>query len=321
MLNNYGSCRYDTAAQLCALVYAKETGDMKFADWAEGQMEYIMGDNPMNRAYIVGYSDNAASHPHHRAAHGSKTLNMDDPLDQTHVLWGALVGGPDEDDFHIDETKDFIYNEVAVDYNAAFTGACAGLYEYYGKKMGNKPVENFPPSEESIKGEINEVYIQARVMQENDARSQIEISICNDTSIPPRYIDTLSAKYFFNVNELINAGQSVDDVTVDIYYDQENADSDGKSFATISQPVKWDDKGTYYVEISWDGCSFYGTRAFHFGLIADMDSNYTTHWDPSDDYSREGLIEETYTLTEKITAYQDGELVWGTEPIPGYTVI
>lgn len=87
MLNNYGSCRYDTAAQLCALVYAKETGDMKFADWAEGQMEYIMGDNPMNRAYIVGYSDNAASHPHHRAAHGSKTLNMDDPLDQTHVLW------------------------------------------------------------------------------------------------------------------------------------------------------------------------------------------------------------------------------------------
>lgn len=48
-----------------------------------------------------------------------------------------------------------------------------------------------------------------------------------------------------------------------------------------------------------------------------MDSNYTTHWDPSDDYSREGLIEETYTLTEKITAYQDGELVWGTEPEGG----
>ena len=90
MLNNYGSCQYDAAAQLCALVYEKETGDDKFADWAEGQMEYIMGKNPMNRAYIVGYSKNAASHPHHRAAHGSKTLNMDEPADQTHVLWGAL---------------------------------------------------------------------------------------------------------------------------------------------------------------------------------------------------------------------------------------
>ena len=42
MLNNYGSCRYDAAAQLCALVYEKETGDDKFADWAEGQMEYIL---------------------------------------------------------------------------------------------------------------------------------------------------------------------------------------------------------------------------------------------------------------------------------------
>ena len=77
-------------------------------------MEYIMGKNPMNRAYIVGYSKNAASHPHHRAAHGSKTLNMDEPADQTHVLWGALVGGPDEKDFHNDQTKDYIYNEVAV---------------------------------------------------------------------------------------------------------------------------------------------------------------------------------------------------------------
>ena len=86
--------------------------------------------------------------------------------DQTHVLWGALVVGPDEKDFHNDKTKDYIYNEVAVDYNAAFVGACAGLYQYYGKAMGNKPVENFPPSEASMKGDIQEIYIDARVMQE-----------------------------------------------------------------------------------------------------------------------------------------------------------
>ena len=157
MLNDYGSARYDTAAQLEALVYAKETGDMTFADWAKGQMEYIMGNNPMGRSYIVGYDlENGASHPHHRAAHGSTTLNMDDPVDQTHVLWGALVGGPDADDWHRDETKDYIYNEVAVDYNAGFVGACAGLYNYYGKAAGDKPEENFPPSEESMKGEIQE---------------------------------------------------------------------------------------------------------------------------------------------------------------------
>ncbi|MBQ9696685.1 MAG: glycoside hydrolase family 9 protein [Oscillospiraceae bacterium] len=152
MLNDYGSARYDTAFQLEALVYAKETGDMTFADWAKGQMEYIMGNNPMGRSYIVGYDlENGASHPHHRASHGSTTLNMDDPADQVHVLWGALVGGPDANDWHRDLTKDYIYNEVAVDYNAAFVGACAGLYNFYGKAAGDKPEANFPPSEESMK--------------------------------------------------------------------------------------------------------------------------------------------------------------------------
>ncbi len=320
MLNNYGSCRYDTAAQLEALVYAKETGDMTFAEWSEGQMEYIMGDNPMNRAYIVGYDlENGASHPHHRAAHGSKTLSMDDPVDQTHVLWGALVGGPDEKDYHNDITKDYIYNEVAVDYNAGFVGACAGLYNYYGKDAGHEPVEDFPPSEESMKGEINEYYIEARVVQETDARSQIEVKVCNDTSLPPRYVDNIKCRYYFNISELLAAGQTIDDVTIEIYYDEENANTNGESFATISDPVQWDEDGTYYVEISWQDCEFYGTRVFHFGLIAEMDTNYQTNWDAADDYSREGLeiSEDTLLLTELIPVYVDNELVWGTEPAGG----
>lgn len=348
MLNEYGSARYDTAAQLCALVYAKETGDMTFTNWAEGQMEYIMGNNDIvykerveanekaeadgeelpysedelhgSRSFIVGYDlENGACHPHHRAAHGSKTLNMDEPADQTHVLWGALVGGPDSDDAHRDITKDYIYNEVAVDYNAAFTGAAAGLYKYFGKDKGDKPMENFPPSEASMKGEINEFYLEARVVQENEARSQVEVKVYNDTSLPPRYVDNIKCRYFFNVSELFKYGQDIDDVQVDIFYDEEDANTNGVSKATISQPVKWDDNGTYYVEISWKGCEFYGKRVFHFGLIADMDADYKTNWDPTDDYSREGLeiSEDTLKLTELIPVYVDNKLVWGKEPTGG----
>lgn len=320
MLNDYGSARYDTAAQLCALVYAKETGDMTFANWAKGQMSYIIGNNPMGRSYIVGYDlENGASHPHHRAAHGSKTLNMDEPADQTHVLWGALVGGPDADDWHRDITKDYIYNEVAVDYNAGFTGACAGLYEYFGRENGDEPIENFPPSEQSLKGEINQYYIEARVVQENTARSQVEVKVYNDSCLPPKYVDDIKCRYFFNVNELAGFNQSVDDIIVEIYYDQENASTNGESFATISEPVKWDDDGTYYVEISWKDCEFYGTRVFHFGLIADMDENFKTNWDPTNDYSRQGLeiSEDELLLTERIPVYLDNELVWGAEPDKG----
>jgi len=319
MLNNYGSARYNTAAELCTLVYAKETNDFRFADWSRGQMQYIMGDNPMNRSYIVGYSETAASHPHHRAAHGSKALRADTPKDQVHVLWGALVGGPDQDDFHVDETGDYIYNEVAVDYNAGFVGASAGLYKYYGKAMGNKPEPNFPPSEESMKGKITEYYIEARVVQENTARSQIEVKVYNDTFLPPRYSYDIMTRYFFNIDELTAKGQTIDDVIVEIYYDQEFASTSGASCATISKPIKWDDKGTYYVEIRWKGCEFYGTRVFHFGLIGDMDADFKTNWDPSNDYSRKGLVlsEDELLLTEYIPVYVNGQLVWGKEPEGG----
>ncbi|MBQ8906754.1 MAG: glycoside hydrolase family 9 protein [Ruminococcus sp.] len=316
MLNEYGSARYDTAAQLCACVYAKETGDTTFVDWAQGQMEYIMGKNPMNRPYIVGYSETAASHPHHRAAHGSKTLNMDEPADQTHVLWGALVGGPDSDDWHRDITKDYIYNEVAVDYNAAFVGACAGLYSYCGTE-DMKSEENFPPSEESMKGEINEFYVEACIRQENTARSQVEVTIYNDTSLPPRYEDDMKIRYFFDISEMVAAGQTVDDISLDICYDAEKSNTNGESFAVLSEPLPWDEENNiYYVEVSWQDCMFYGSRVFHWALIGDMDANYETNWDHTNDYSRQGLLIDEITSTELICMYVDGELVWGIEP-PG----
>lgn len=43
------------------------------------------------------------------------------------LLFGALVSGPDENDFYRDLREDYIYNEVALDYNAGFQSAVAGL--------------------------------------------------------------------------------------------------------------------------------------------------------------------------------------------------
>ena len=88
----------------------------------------------MGYAYEVGYENNYATHPHHRAASCSSTQSMDEPDPQTHTLWGALVGGPDLKDYHHDVTSDYIYNEVTDDYNAGFCGDLAGLYHFYGAK-------------------------------------------------------------------------------------------------------------------------------------------------------------------------------------------
>jgi len=37
-----------------------------------------------------------AKHPHHRAAHGSKTNSMNDPEEHRHILWGLLWEDPIE---------------------------------------------------------------------------------------------------------------------------------------------------------------------------------------------------------------------------------
>ena len=142
------------------------------AEWAKGQMIYIMGDNPLNRSYIVGYSDNHVEHPHHRAAHGSLKNDMNIPSEHKHTLWGALAGGPDGNDYHEDITTDYSYNEVAIDYNAAFVGACAGLYDFFGRTEGHQPVSNFPPPESHI-----EYYIEGKIENENDQGIELKVNL------------------------------------------------------------------------------------------------------------------------------------------------
>jgi len=108
-LNQWGSARYNTAAQLIALVYDKHHGDTpsKYANWARSQMDYLLGKNPLNRCYVVGYSSNSVKYPHHRAASGLKDANDSSP--HKYVLYGALVGGPDASDQHVDRTNDYIF--------------------------------------------------------------------------------------------------------------------------------------------------------------------------------------------------------------------
>ncbi len=45
------------------------------------------------------------------------------------ILYGGLVGGPNDNDSYQDKRSDYVGNEVAVDYNAGFTGALAGLIQ------------------------------------------------------------------------------------------------------------------------------------------------------------------------------------------------
>ena len=330
----YGSARYNTAAGLQAMVYTKETGDMIFAEWAKDQMEYILGDNPMGYAYEVGYENNFASQPHHRSSHCSPTQSMEDPVVQVHTLWGALVGGPDLDDFHSDITKDYIYNEVTDDYNAAFCGDLAGLYHFYGakgKELADKNyiIPDFDMSENAVGYDQVDadgnplptgLFITGGKSQETDAGIQIKIVVHNRTVNPPKFESDLKARYYFNIGEQLEKGEDISYIYTRVDYDQEKSFTDGKNQAFISDPVKYDDNGTYYVEISWQNCDFYGSRVYQFGLLNKMnEETYDTVWDSANDYSYGDLVSfeddnDAAAITDKITLYADGKLIWGVEP-------
>jgi endoglucanase len=308
VINTWGSCRYNTAAQLCALVYRKNTGDTRFSDWAVGQMNYTLGSNPLNRCYMVGFSSTGAQHPHHRAAHGSFTDSMSDPPNHRHTLWGGLVGGPDNSDAHQDVTTNFVGNEVAVDYSAAFVGALAGLYYYYGS--GQTPNPNFTTAETPI----NPFFVEAEQNQDNNQTSQVTIRLHADTTQPPQYVTGLKVRYFFDISELLAIGQSISDVSVAVYYDQNATNATPAGPTGVNGPFAWNGStSVYYVEFDWSAYPIWTTRDLEFGLNVAIASDYKFHWDSSNDFSHQGLTSSLAT-TPYIPVYHNGTLVFGQEP-------
>ncbi|HEY0755907.1 MAG TPA: glycoside hydrolase family 9 protein [Ktedonobacteraceae bacterium] len=308
VINTWGSCRYNTAAQLCALVYRKNTGDTRFSDWALRQMNYVLGSNPLSRSYMVGFSPTGAQHPHHRAAHGSFTDSMSDPTTHRHTCWGALVGGPDAKDAHNDLTTDFVSNEVAIDYSAAFVGALAGHYSYYGS--GQTANASFTTAETTIKP----FFVEATLNQESNQGSQITLRLHADTTQPPQYTTGLKVRYFFNVSELLALGQSISNVSVAIYYDQNATNATPAGPTAVNGPFAWNGSTTlYYVEFDWSAYPIWTTRDLQFGLNVAIASDFKFHWDPTNDYSRQG-ISATQAVTQFIPVYHNGTLVFGQEP-------
>ncbi|MBD2259218.1 glycoside hydrolase family 9 protein [Pseudanabaena sp. FACHB-2040] len=106
----------------------------KYSTFAEKQIDYILGDNPRQSSYMVGFGKNSPVNPHHRAASGTDWGGFNGSQPNAHILYGALVGGPSApNDFaYKDLRNDYVANEVATDYNAAFTGAMARMVDRFG---------------------------------------------------------------------------------------------------------------------------------------------------------------------------------------------
>jgi len=128
-ISPWGSLRYAANTAMLAGVVADALIDPNgaYSGLALDTLDYILGDNPRQSSYVVGYGDNFPQQPHHRAASGVGWDDFNSSIANQNILYGALVGGPSQaNDFaYNDARSDYISNEVAIDYNAGFTSALA----------------------------------------------------------------------------------------------------------------------------------------------------------------------------------------------------
>ncbi len=129
----WGSVPVTSSAAYLAELYSDTVAeDSRYSDFANNQVDYILGDNPANLSYMVGFGDNYPERTHHRGS--SPNLAGQPTAIQENILYGAVVGGPDSpDDFaHNDRRDDWVTNEVGISYNAPLASALIQQYDNLG---------------------------------------------------------------------------------------------------------------------------------------------------------------------------------------------
>ncbi|MCI6889046.1 MAG: glycoside hydrolase family 9 protein [Ruminococcus sp.] len=314
--DTWGCARYaETAGFIAAVACDTVLADKNNSDYVkfyETQMNYVLGDNADGQSFVVGYGEKSPKNPHHRTAHGSWKNDLAIPDTNRHILYGALVGGPNQDGSYEDDRQNYINNEVATDYNAGFTALLCKMVDKYGGTTDS----SFPQPE---KHDGPEFYVESLVKGMDDSGATISFKMTNHSAWPARVQDNLSFRYYMDLSELISAGYSPSDLVVRCDRDQSAMyASSGYSNAEIS-PVTQYDGNIYYVEVSFpDGRVVLpiseGMQQCEI-LLALVFPNYGSGWDASNDPSNKELLNsEDSIVSMYVPVYINGELYYGTEP-------
>ncbi|KAI7867723.1 Six-hairpin glycosidase-like protein [Spinellus fusiger] len=151
-IEHWGSVGYSGNVAFLMMAFAKTIGYEKpeakaLTTFSIQQINYALGD--YGYSWVVGFGENYPSRPYHKSSYNSY---IDYPMrgqfqdkveedfsqsktPQRFILYGAVEGGPNIDDSWHDDRTNYEYSEVTQDYNAAWTGAIAGLIDYYGHDM------------------------------------------------------------------------------------------------------------------------------------------------------------------------------------------
>ncbi|XP_078434462.1 endoglucanase 12-like [Wolffia australiana] len=124
--------------------------------FAASQVDYVLGKNPRNMSYVVGYGPKYPRHVHHRGASipttardygctgGSKWRDTRSP--DPNIITGAMVGGPDKADGYEDSRPNYHYTEPTMVGNAGLVAALVSLTATAGSGIDKNTIFSSIPT-------------------------------------------------------------------------------------------------------------------------------------------------------------------------------
>ncbi len=307
-LSQWGSLRYANNQAFIDTIYVGlDKADPQHIEdankYIERTVNYTLGSSGQN--FMVGYNSESPKNPHHRAAHGCWSNNLNaEPATSRHTLVGAVVGGPNAaNDSYKDDRSDYIANEVACDYNAGFTGACAYMYEKNGFGAVTTPtaIEQTDGAEFVLKAGIN-------AQDSNNKINFVEIKtvIENHTAWPARVTDNLTLRLFFDLSDVLAQGYSASDMKISTTYQQHKAQ--------ISEFKETDKAGIYYVDVNLAGADIYPGGQSECKCELQIRFTAPGKWDFTNSPCVKGLggtSNNQMTAPSGMQLFEDGNLVLG----------
>ncbi|MDO5558886.1 MAG: glycoside hydrolase family 9 protein [Oscillospiraceae bacterium] len=315
-IDGWGCLRYATTAAFIAAVgcdtILKDSPNVAdYTKFYTQQINYVLGDNPDNRAYVVGYNETSPKNPHHRTSHGSWNNDIYNPVMNRHILYGALVGGPTKAGEYEDDRNNYTNNEVATDYNAGYTALLCKMVT----ENGGKTDPSFPQPEVRT----DEYYVDAALKTLDSSSISVSLKFTNQTAWPARIQDNMSFRYYMDISEVLDKGYSASDIIVRC--DRNQSAMYGECTPASISELKQYKGNIYYVEVEMpDGkiampistgryqCEF---------LLSFVFPNYASGWDATNDFSNTELLkagEDEAVKAPSIPVYYNGDLVFGCEP-------
>lgn len=367
--HEYGSLRHANNAAAIALYYsdlveqapaitgntwwkgAKSNAELKasFIQAARRQVDYALGANPYGRSYLVGFGNKPFNNSHHRGAFGAwagfEHVIAGKPefrREARHVLYGALIAGPDHNDV-------FLCGKENRPYLLLEDGKARDFFYKFPNR--EKPVRKagyvFNPADQPIQDVMDSQFNEVALDYNAGFTANLawlcahDLSTGNalpDSAFPPpetknESLDLRSTdREFFVAARVLGDSSEGTEIEATIwnrsrwpsratdqlsfrYYFTHVGEvgailSDGggaKVSAVQNEPT-----GDQYVEVSWPGEVLHpgthqtNSRRVRLKLTAPA-------WNPADDWSHAALDSEM-RLAPRLPVYNAGKILGGNEP-------